>query len=396
MKGGLHLGCPLASIFFLFLILIVALFIQNFRARKKALASFAHDISLKHLLRGFSSEIALLRIILICLVWALVVTALIQPRTIKEREPKADKGGQENILDETLMSADDQEKVIMQRRAHDVIFLIDASASMSVHDTRMNRSRLDYAKEIIDEIVSQLDGQSTALYAFTSELTPLVPPTMDYYFLRLLLRKISINEGDVAGTDLLEALDRVRLQHLNTHEEKLKTLIILTDGGDTRLEAMNGNERQKELSTLVSRLGSVEENNLRVFTIGMGSKEGEIIPNIQFDGSDIRSTLDEELLQLLSQKGRGQYYFANDYSAFSISQDLMNIMRQDNPYVDHEEEAFNPYKLERELEKEQEKNIEYFNYYQIPLGLAILLLSLEVFWPLLASGKEKISIQGSI
>ena len=72
---------------------------------------------------------------------------------------------------------------------------------MAVVDTRVGESRLDYAKEIIDELVSQLDGEEVALYSLTSEMTLLVPPTNDYLYLRLMLHQVGYNEGDVYGTD---------------------------------------------------------------------------------------------------------------------------------------------------------------------------------------------------
>ena len=44
---------------------------------------------------------------------------------------------------------------------------------MSVKDTRTGISRLDEAKEIVDETVSRLKGENASLWAFTAEPTRL-------------------------------------------------------------------------------------------------------------------------------------------------------------------------------------------------------------------------------
>ena len=85
--------------------------------------------------------------------------------------------------------------------------MLDTSASMSVEDTRQKNTRLEVAKEIIDEMVQKLDGQNVALYSFTSALTPIVPLTLDYLFTRLMLQDVHLNYGEVAGTDLFESLE---------------------------------------------------------------------------------------------------------------------------------------------------------------------------------------------
>src|SRR5690606_21686855 len=114
------------------------------------------------------------------------------------------------------------------RKAHDVIFLVDASASMSVADMRGGLSRFNYAKEIVDAAISKLQGESVALSAFTSGVTVLSPLTMDYFFVRIMLKQMQINEGDIAGTNLVEAIAVTREQYFPFITPSLKSLIILT------------------------------------------------------------------------------------------------------------------------------------------------------------------------
>lgn len=97
----------------------------------------------------------------------------------------------------------------VRRKAHDVVFLLDVSASMGVKDGRLSRSRLDYAKELIDEIVARLHGETVSLYTFTSKVAQVVPGTMDYLYLRMLLRDVEVNSTGVAQRIQRAALKRV-------------------------------------------------------------------------------------------------------------------------------------------------------------------------------------------
>ncbi len=311
------------AIYLLFLAIPIAIMfwaLNNYR--HQSLKRFATQQSLSILLTPRSRIYNILHTCALCLAWIAAVIALMQPKG-NGRYPESNQDPySKTILEETITSNDSKETTV-QRKAHDVIFLVDASASMSVSDTRVGLSRLEYAKEIIEETVKQLKGHTVSLYTFTSETSTIVPPTFDTLYLRMMARTIDINEGDVAGTDLLEALDTMRSKHFSKESQKLRTLIILTDGGDTRIEALFGDQRSQEIATLISRLNNAENMNLRTFSIGLGSKQGEDIPGILFQGSPVKSSLDENLLKMLSKHGRGRYYFASDFSSLGIASDII-------------------------------------------------------------------------
>ncbi len=315
------------------------------------------------------------RLILLCLAWVAATVALMEPKGNGRRltEEEREVAGQELI-------AESGEKVMgrTRRPAHDILFLLDASASMGAKDTRGGMSRLCVAKEIIDEVSSGLDGQSAALYAFTSELTPLVPPTLDYLYLRLFARRAELNEGDVAGTDLTEALDGLIRRHRGGGSEKRKSLILLTDGGDTHLEQASAGARAEELDVLVSRLEGAVELGFKVITIGLGSHEGELIPGVQFDGKPVRSQLDEELLRRLAEKGKGRYLFADDSSTLACAQEILKEIRRNELFEEVECESA---KGEVEREVKERSQMAYDRYFQIPVALSLLLLSLALLLP---------------
>jgi Mg-chelatase subunit ChlD len=237
--------------------------------------------------------------------------------------PSLSPGTGSQILEEKVTAeSEESNRVPLPRLSHDLILLLDCSASMAVTDTRMNQSRLDYAKEIIDEVISRLDGQTVALYAFTSQLATIVPSTLDYLYARLSLRHVGINEGDAAGTDLMEALDAVMRRHAWGGEQRARTLVLLTDGGDTRLEAAAVEERARQIEALCSRL-RLPGVPLTVVTIGLGSAAGELIPGILHEGKAVRSSLDDKLLRRLAEIGPGSYYFANDFSSLGLADQVV-------------------------------------------------------------------------
>ena len=301
----------------------------------------------------------------VCLAWIATTIVLMQPKG-KGHYPEGQEG-------KKWVSDKREKEGIIQRKAHDVIFLVDASMSMEVPDVRGGQTRFQFAKEIVDQMISRLKGESIALYAFTSDTTKLSPLTMDYLFVRLMLRQMPINEGDVAGTNITEALARMRDEHFLTITPKRQTLVILTDGGDTHLEELKGDERQGAIDSLENFFNHAEELDLSVFTIGLGSREGGNIPNIEYEGKPVHSSLNEQLLKELSRRGVGKYYYANEFSAVDLAQDFVNAI---NLPVGIEE-----YRIKTRSQVKGSEDLVYDLFFQIPLGIALLLLGFVLLFP---------------
>lgn len=348
----LHYTNPSVVYLILIAILLLSLFIQLAVYRKSKMRRFSiPDVSTPRSRWKFWAQA-----IAICAAWILGIIALMQPvgnahypEAAFHREPHR------------------TEQLKVKRKMHDVVILVDVSASMKVDDTRSNQSRLDYAKEIADVFLENMKGESVSLYAFTSQPIQMSPPTMDYLFTRMMLKELKINEGEVAGTDIAEALGRIRERYFSSSSNKLTTVILLTDGGDTRLENLEREARTLEENAIVNLVGSAERLNLRVFAIGVGSQEGKQIP-----GFSVYSSLNDRLLKKLSQRGRGRYYFANEWSPLEIAEDMTRTMAKDDPYVGDE------MIVQTSLSDDE---ILYDHYYQVPLGGAILLLAFFIFLP---------------
>ncbi len=385
MFEGLHFANLRAGYYFLLALCLMGLLYYSLLSRKKALSSFAELSSLKQLL--FLEKRTLWRYLLLSGCFLLAIFSLMQPERYLKSSflAEADK----EIVEEQWVDNPDQDKVIVRRKACDVYFLVDTSQSMEIADTRTQVTRLEYAKEIIDEIINNLDGQNVALYAFTSELTPLVPPTMDYIFTRLLNKNIQVNEGDCAGTDLLEALEQIQRKYLTQSSDKQKVLILLTDGGDTYLESLSGEQRKNQIELILEKIKPSEAQNTQCFTIGLGTEQGQEVPGILFEGRPVISSLDSDLLNQISEKTRGAYYLANAYSAPEIGQSIVSKIKSNQMY--QEEEVSPDKKLLRSAIENLPDGQKVIHYYQLPLVLALFLLGLEILLPVLPLNKEILS-----
>ncbi len=364
----LHYSFPEAFYLFPVGIILLALLLRLLQYRSERIKSSFSPKVIRSILVPRSRYNTWAKAGAIFFIWMLAILALMQPRgnghyPLEDQMGRGEKKGKQ------------EKEAVVKRKAHDVIFLIDASASMDVNDTRTKVSRLEYAKEIADEIISRLKGESVALYAFTSDTTRLSPPTMDYLFVRLVMRDMDINEGDLAGTNVVEALSDFRDAFLEKITPKMKTLVVFTDGGDTHLEDLEGEARKAQIDLMLSVLGNPKENQLRVFTVGMGTEQGKTIPGVKYQGKQVTSSLDEAFLETLSTKGRGKYYFANQWTAMDLAADILDKFGEDEPLLEE-------LKIKRSSGITRGKDdLVYELFFQVPLGAALFLLLWVLFFP---------------
>lgn len=359
---------PQAAFLMFGIILFLGLSWALFQYRQRMQSSFIPEAYSAKLIVSRSSLIFWSKSATICSGWVLCSLALM--------EPKGNGHYPEGLQPPKEVSQSGAAE--LRFKAHEVIFLVDASASMSCTDTREHETRLDYAKDIADEIISDLTGETASLYAFTSIVTQLSPPTLDYLYVRLKLREMQINEGGVAGTNLMDALEYMRKQEYVTPSKKLWTLVLLTDGGDIKLESLQGAQREQEINAITKLVDNAGALNLRVFTVGLGTQAGQAVPGILYQGKPVISKLQDDVLLKLSEIGRGKYYYANDYTSIDIAANIMKIMNQDNPYI--EKENVEGLKAPGGSAASKE-NLVYDLYYQYPLGIAIFLLAFAFFFP---------------
>ncbi len=208
-----------------------------------------------------------------------------------------------------------KEKVV-ETPSNEVIFLIDASASMNATDTRTGQSRFEIGKEIAQQTIEQLQGSSVSLFAFTSQLTPLSPPTLDLLFVHMMLQQMQINEGDVSGTDLYTALNEL----IPTLSQRTtpKTVVLISDGENTLPETKDA---------ITATLDKIIQLNTTVEVIGIGSSIGGVVPGVTYNGKPVVSIPDEQLLQQVAARGRGNYLKGSSSSSLALATELASAIR---------------------------------------------------------------------
>ncbi len=205
-----------------------------------------------------------------------------------------------------------------KQRGLDLVVALDFSKSMLATD--MYPSRLERAKRELDRLMGRLAGDRIGLVAFAGE-TLTYPPTTDYAAVKLFWRDIGPEDMPVGGTAIGRAmrsgLDLLTRLRAAGGESRGQVILLLTDGEDTESEPL-------AMADEASRLG------VKVFTIGIGSRSGDLIPEVRDDGKVagyvkdkdgkyVTSRLGEETLVKIAAKTGGEYFRA-DPKRFGVEQ----------------------------------------------------------------------------
>lgn len=241
-------------------------------------------------------------------------------------------------------------KVLSQ--SADIFVLLDISQSMMTRDVSPNR--LERSKRFAEKLVNGLRSNRIGLVLFAGEAYLQMPLTSDYAATSLFLRTANTSLAGTQGTVIGEAIGLASkaFQEDNLHH---KTMIIISDGED-----------HDELA--ISKAGEAYDEGIVIYTIGVGTEEGDFIPYTNVNGSNdfkrdeagklVKSQFNPALLQNIANEGGGKYY----------------PILADQQIIDD---------LELELEKldrreiEQKSFTDYASYFQYFLFIAIVLLLIE-------------------
>ena len=194
----------------------------------------------------------------------------------------------------------------VKRKGLDLLFAVDTSRSMLSNDVQPNR--LERVKLAAQDLVNQLQGDRVGLIAFAGRAFLQAPLTIDYE-----AEVESINDLDTktipeGGTNISEAINLA----LNTFGKSAagnRALIIFTDG--------------EELSGDAAKVAkTAAEAGMRIFTVGVGTPQGSLIPVTSDDGGTafvkdsagqvVKSKLDEKRLREIAQATGGFYLHLDD------------------------------------------------------------------------------------
>ncbi|MDA0748782.1 MAG: VWA domain-containing protein, partial [bacterium] len=189
---------------------------------------------------------------------------------------------------------------LLRRKGIDVIVALDTSLSMLAEDMKPNRLKRSLFE--IEAFIDRLEGDRVGLVAFAGKSFTLCPLTLDYGAAKLFLDTIDTNIIPVKGTAISEAI-RTATRGFGSQERKYKVLVLITDGED---HAGDPVEAAREAA----------EAGVRIFSVGVGTQEGELIPvrqngRVEYmkdrQGNFVKTRLDEAVLQQISRVTDGAY-----------------------------------------------------------------------------------------
>lgn len=256
----------------------------------------------------------------------------------------------------------------VKRAGADFMIAIDTSRSMLVRDVAPDHDRLSAAKRAVRELMTHLSGDRVGFIGFAGDARMLTPMTMNYGTLDLVLEGMNA-ETTIwrPGSDIGKAI-KVAAAKLRQKELESRVLVVLSDGENLEGDAVMA-AREAKL-----------QDKLTIFTVGIGSPSGDKIPiqnrdaggNVieteflkNMDDEEIVSKLDEQVLRTIAQVSGGGYVRLDKWDREADRASALCEL------YDNEIKP-----LAKSLRVA--KVVSHAEMFQIPLGIAILLLFLEM------------------
>jgi Ca-activated chloride channel family protein len=187
------------------------------------------------------------------------------------------------------------------RKGLELLFAVDTSKSMLAQDVKPDR--LTRAKLAVTDLLAKLNGDGVGLIAFAGSSFLQCPVTLDYDAFRESLDALDVNVIPKGGTDIAAAIHEAEAV-FKTRTAADKILILITDGEDLGGEA-------------ISAAQSAAKSGVKIFTVGVGSTTGELVPvpsetgGTDFakdeNGKPVKSRLDETTLKKIAELTGGIY-----------------------------------------------------------------------------------------
>src|SRR6266478_8819006 len=244
-----------------------------------------------------------------------------------------------------------------KQRGLDVVVAIDTSRSMLAEDVAPNR--LARAKLAALDLKKLARTDRVGLVAFAGSAFLQCPLSFDDEAFRQSVNALDVNIIPQGGTAIAEAIETARAA-FKEKSDNHKVLVLFTDGEDHDGQA-------------VETARSAAKEGLCIFTVGVGTPNGELLRITDArgradyikdeQGNVVKSHLNEQLLQQIAQATTGGFYLR-----------LSGANTIDQLY----EKGLAPLpKTERSANRIQR----WHERYQWVLGLAIVLLLVEMFLP---------------
>lgn len=232
----------------------------------------------------------------------------------------------------------------------DIYIAVDLSQSMNATD--VPPSRLERLKFELKNIVGAFSSDRLGLIIFSSEAFIQCPLTYDQNALNLFIETLHTGLVPRTGTDfgppLRMALSKLVEDENPASQPKSKIIILISDGEDF------GDETDQFAE-------EVEEANIKLFTLGIGTERGSRIPSGRGyrkddDGNEIVTRLESSSLKNLAERTGGDYYEIN-----ATNNDVSRLINKIN-------------QIEGELRESRQVDVSANKYFFFLLGALVLLL----------------------
>lgn len=246
------------------------------RMRKRRMAKLGDPALVKELMPSVSKAKGWVKMVLFTFAFASFIIGLSRPQIGAKLSEREAKGAE-------------------------IMVCLDVSNSMLAEDYSPNR--LDRAKLAISRIADKLQGDRIGLIVFAGSSFVQLPITTDYVSAKMFLSSIDTESVPVQGTAIGDAI-LTAARGFSAQSEKSRAIIVITDG-------------ENHEDDPVEAAGQAASLGIKVYTIGVGSPEGQPIPmNGELlkdkDGEIVVTRLDESTLQQIAAAGNGAYIHAGN------------------------------------------------------------------------------------
>jgi Ca-activated chloride channel family protein len=266
---------------FVLIPLLILLFVRGERRAALRLRTFVSERLLPNLARTVDRRRRKLRFALILLGLGLAITAQAKPRWGYIYED-------------------------VKRKGLDLIFAADTSRSMLSNDVAPNR--LQRVKLATQDLLNELQGDRIGLVAFAGRAFLQAPLTIDYDAAVEAMNDLDTNTIPEGGTNISAAIE-LAVQTYGKSAIGNRALIVFTDG-----EELTGDA--------VKTAKAAADAGVRIFTVGVGTPEGSLIPITSegggtafvkdTNGQVVKSKLDEKRLKEIAEATGGFYIHLED------------------------------------------------------------------------------------
>jgi Ca-activated chloride channel family protein len=189
----------------------------------------------------------------------------------------------------------------VKQKGIEMIIALDVSNSMMATDISPNR--LERAKQAISNLVNKMHDDQIGMIVFAGDAYTQLPITADYVSAKLFLSNISTDMVSRQGTAIGQAIN-LGVNSFTQNEGTSKAIVIISDGENHEGDA-------------IEAARAATEKGVKIYTIGIGSSEGSLIPLkdgrgfvVDKQGNPVTTRMDAEMLNEIAQAGGGKFFRA--------------------------------------------------------------------------------------